>query len=76
MAQRHAAALLYRVVQEAERAHRLEELCELIIVLKKNCSPQVIECLLMFVPQRSFQKPETFFHCNSGTFRTLASNST
>lgn len=75
MAQRNAAALFYRVVQEAERAHRLEEQCEVIIVLKKNCSPQVIECLLMFAPYGSFQKPEPFFHCNSGTFRTLESNS-
>lgn len=33
--------------QEAEIVQRMEELCELIIVLKKNCSPQTIECLLM-----------------------------
>ncbi len=39
-----------RDLQEAQRAQRLEELCELIIVLKKNCSPQIIECLLMSAP--------------------------
>ena len=33
--------------QEAEQAQLLEELCELIIVLKKDSSPQTIECLLM-----------------------------
>ena len=42
---------VFRVVmlwcQEAEQAQLLEELCELIIVLKKDSSPQTIECLLM-----------------------------
>ncbi len=37
-----------RAHQDAENAHRLEQQSELIIVLKKNCNPQVIECLLMF----------------------------
>jgi hypothetical protein len=34
--------------QEAVAANRLEELCDLVIVLKKDCRPQIIECLLMY----------------------------
>jgi len=48
---------VFRVVmlrcQEAEQAQLLEELCELIIVLKKDSSPQTIECLLMCCPLSS-----------------------
>lgn len=36
------------MLQEAQRTQHLEELCEVVIVLKKNCTPQVIECLLMY----------------------------
>ena len=40
--------------QDAEQTQLLEEMCELLIVLKKDSTPQTIECLLMCSPLSSY----------------------
>ena len=52
--ERKGFCVLIILCQDAEQTQLLEEMCELLIVLKKDSTPQTIECLLMCSPLSSY----------------------